>query len=221
MWAGVDGRLISMSINEILRQGAPPVIAILRGLTPDAASAVGRALVDAGIRLIEVPLNSPDPLSSIARLSSELDGQALVGAGTVLSVSEVEAVHKVGGKLVVSPNTDERVIRRTVALGMDAVPGFLSPTEAFLALAAGARRLKLFPAASLPRSHIKALREVLPRDVEIWAVGGIEVRDIADWLRMGAGGFGVGGSLYKAGDAAAVVGARARELVNAWRAARG
>ena len=209
-----------MTIEQWIEAGAPPVVAILRGLTPEHSSDIGQALLTAGIRVLEVPLNSPQPFASIERLSAECGRAALVGAGTVLSVEQVEAAAAAGARLIVSPHMDPEVIRRAVALGLECLPGFTSPTEAFAALAAGARHLKLFPAASLGVGYLKALREVLPRAAGVWAVGGTGAHDLAAWLAAGASGIGVGGSLYKAGDTAAVVEARARALIAAWRGAQ-
>jgi 2-dehydro-3-deoxyphosphogalactonate aldolase len=203
-------------IDELLQAGTVPVVAILRGLPPSDAIRIGRALVDAGIRIIEVPLNSPSPLVSIEKLSRELAADALIGAGTVVSVSEVEAVAAAGGRLIVSPHADATVIRRAVSLGLECLPGFMSATEAFTAIAAGARRLKLFPAKGAGVAHLQALRDVLPRHVEVWPVGGTGAHDLAQWLRAGARGIGVGGSLYSAGDGAERVAERARELHAAW-----
>jgi 2-dehydro-3-deoxyphosphogalactonate aldolase len=206
-----------MAITEFLQAGTAPVVAILRGLPPVDALAVGRVLVDAGIRLIEVPLNSPDPFVSIARLSSEFGVDALIGAGTVLNTDDVQRVADAGGRLVVAPNTDVSVIRRTLELGLESFPGFMSPGEAFAAVAAGATRLKLFPANALGMGHLKAIREVLPGHVELWAVGGTGAHDLAQWMTAGARGVGVGGSLYKAGDSPEVVQERARALQAAWK----
>lgn len=209
-----------MRMSALLSEGAAPIIAILRGLTATDAVAVGAALIGAGIRMIEVPLNSPDPLSSIARLQERFGLDALIGAGTVLTAEAVDSVARVGAKLIVSPNVDAQVIARSLELGLEPLPGFLSATEAFCAIRAGASRLKLFPAGSVNRSHVKAVREILPGKVEIWAVGGTGAHDLAQWLDCGVRGIGVGGSLYKPGDSAEVVGQRARTLIEAWRAAR-
>ena len=206
-----------MSIQRVLDSAQLPVIAILRGLTPADAAGVGEALIDGGIRIIEVPLNSPDPLSSIERLAAAFGSQAVIGAGTVLSVAEVDSVAAAGGRLIISPHTDAGIIGRAVTLGLDCLPGFMSATEAFGAISAGATDLKLFPAASLGQGHLKALREVLPRQVRLWAVGGTGAHDFNAWLTSGASGIGVGGSLYKAGDTPQRVLARAIALRDAWR----
>jgi 2-dehydro-3-deoxyphosphogalactonate aldolase len=207
-----------MTIDDILSDGAPPVVAILRGVKPGEVVGIGEALVAAGIRLIEVPLNSPDPIEGIRRLVGAMGDRALCGAGTVLEPAMVDAVAGVGGKLLVTPNVNPAVIARGVALGMEPMPGFATPTEAFTAVAAGAKRLKLFPATGFGTGYLKAIREVLPAGVKAWAVGGTGAGNIGEWLAAGCEGIGVGGALYKAGDDAATVGARAKALIAAWRA---
>jgi len=206
------------SADAVLARGAPPIVAILRGVRPDEVVAIGEALVAAGIALIEVPLNSPDPLESIARLAAAIGDHALVGAGTVLDPEAVDRVAQAGGRLIVTPNTDAPVIARAVALGLEAMPGFATPSEAFAAIHAGARRLKLFPAAGLGPAYLKAVREILPTDVRCWAVGGTSAANLGDWLNAGAEGIGVGGALYRPGDDAGVVARRARALIEAFRA---
>lgn len=206
-----------MKLSAHLAQGAAPIIAILRGITPGEALDVGNALIEAGVSIIEVPLNSPDPLESIALLQHEFMDQAIIGAGTVLGVAQVEAVASVNAHLIVAPNINPQVISRARALGLECMPGFMTASEAFAATATGAEHLKLFPAPSVGHGHIKAIREVLPPDVAIWAVGGAGAHDISLWLSSGARGIGVGGSLYRPGDTAKVVGARARALTEAWR----
>lgn len=205
-----------MTMRHVVGAATPPVMAILRGVTPAEAIDIGRALIDGGIRMMEVPLNSPQPLESIARLTRTFGEQALIGAGTVLTVQDVEEAAAAGARLVVSPHTDPDVIRRTVDLGLDSFPGFLSASEAFCALRAGATQLKLFPALTVGTVYLKALREVLPRTAGVWAVGGTGEHDLASWLEAGAAGIGVGGSLYKAGDAASLVRERAQALHAAW-----
>lgn len=205
-----------MRIEDILERGEMPVIAILRGVGPADALAVGEALLAGGVRMMEVPLNSPEPLVSIERLAGAFGSQALIGAGTVLCATEVERVAAAGGRLIVCPHTDPTIIGRAVALGLDCLPGFLSPTEAFTAVSAGAVHLKLFPAAGLGQGHLKAVREVLPGRSRIWAVGGTGAHDLAAWLAAGAAGIGVGGALYKAGDAPQRVLERAIALRTAW-----
>jgi len=176
-----------------------PLVAILRGITPDAAEAIGDSLYEGGIRIIEVPLNSPSPLDSIARLSARLGDHALVGAGTVLEVDQVAAVGAVGGKLIVSPSTDPRVIAAAVAAGMVSCPGFFTPSEAFVAIAAGAHALKLFPAEAASPAVVKAQRAVLPAAIPVLVVGGVTPQSMAAWLAAGADGFGLGSGLYKPG----------------------
>ena len=193
-----------------------PLIAILRGLTPQDAPAIGRALVAAGITRLEVPLNSPDPLESIALLARDLEGQATVGAGTVLSVDQVRAVRAAGGRMVLSPNCNADVIRATVAEGMASYPGVMTPTEAFAALEAGATGLKLFPGELIGPTGLRAMRAVLPQGTECWAVGGVSVANMAEWRGAGAAGFGIGSSLYKPGDSAETVSAKAASIVAAW-----
>jgi 2-dehydro-3-deoxyphosphogalactonate aldolase len=197
-----------------------PLVAILRGLTPDEAEPVGEALVEAGFRLIEVPLNSPQPLESIARLAARFGEVATVGAGTVTTVAQVAEVRGAGGVLVVSPHTDKRVIAAAAAEGMISLPGFLSPSEAFAALGAGAHALKLFPAEAASPAVLKAQRAVLPRDVPILPVGGVAHDSLAPWLAAGANGFGLGSALYRPGMTASEVSERAGKFVAALAEAR-
>lgn len=189
-----------------------PLVAILRGVTPDSVCAIADALCAAGIRIVEVPLNSPQPLDSIARLQSRQD-RLVIGAGTVTHVAEVEAVVAAGGQIIVAPNMDPAVIGRALALGATPLPGVATATEAFAAVAAGARVLKLFPAASHGAGHLKALRAVLPGDVVMMPVGGVGPDDMAGWWAAGAGGFGLGSELYRPGMTADDVGARAARAV--------
>jgi len=207
-----------MTLEEALRESG--VIAIIRGVKPDEAVAIGEALHGAGVRIVEVPLNSPDPYASIAALAEAFHGRMVVGGGTVLTPEEVEAVAAAGGRLIVSPNANPEVIRRAVAKGLIAFPGFGSATEAFAAIDAGARHLKLFPASSYGVAHLKALRAVLPPDVIVAPVGGVGAGDMAEWRRAGAACFGIGSEIYKPGMAPAEVGRRAVELVRAEKAAR-
>lgn len=209
-----------MKLQQLLDTGTPPIIAILRGIEPNQVQRIGRALVDAGIRIIEVPLNSPQALLSIEQLVAIMPADTLVGAGTVTSVEAVDSVAAAGGRLVVAPNTDRAVIARCLALGLDVLPGVMTATEAFAACNAGARHLKLFPASSCDGRHLKALLEVLPRECRIWAVGGTGAANFAQWLDAGAIGMGVGGALYRAGDEPATVAANAAALMAAWLAAR-
>lgn len=193
-----------------------PIIAILRGLHPSEATAVGRALVEAGIDKIEVPLNSPDPLDSIATLASMFGDQALIGAGTVLTLQEVEQVAGVGGRLIVSPNFDADVIRRSVDLKMQSWPGVYTPTEAFGALKAGATGLKLFPGVMAGPSGLAALRPVLPRGTQIYAVGGAGPENFGQWIKAGADGFGIGSALFKPGMSVSEIAERAQRIVAAY-----
>lgn len=192
-----------------------PLVAILRGITPAETDAVSDALWQAGWRLLEVPLNSPDPVQSIARLARRFP-QALVGAGTVRTADEVRRVHDAGGQLIVSPHFDARVVEAAVKLGMVALPGVMTPTEAFAALDAGATALKLFPAELIPPAGVKALRAVLPPEVQLLPVGGITPANIASYRAAGASGFGIGSALYKPGTDAAGVAASARAFHDAW-----
>lgn len=205
-----------MTIDDLLADGVPPVVAILRGIRPDEAVPVARALVEGGIRLIEVPFNSPEPLLSIRAILDEVGGDALVGGGTVLTPAAADELADAGGQIMVTPNTEPAVIARAVERGMLPMPGFVTPSEAFQAHAAGARRIKLFPAVALGPAYLKAILEVLPRDTRVWAVGGTGAGNLAEWLAAGAEGIGVGGALFRAGDSAAAVGERARELAAAW-----
>lgn len=206
-----------MTLDALLADGAPPIAAILRGLKPAEAPAIGAALVDAGIRIIEVPFNSPDPLDSIIALQAEFGTRALIGGGTVLTVEAAEALHGAGGRIMVTPNTDPAVIVRGAELGLELLPGFMTPSEAFEAIRAGARRIKLFPAARLGTAYVKAIKDVLPKHVGVWAVGGTDADTIGEWLAAGCEGIGVGGALYRPGDSAELVGERARHLIAAWR----
>lgn len=195
-----------------------PIVAILRGVKPTEILDIAAALVAAGINGIEVPLNSPDPLESIGKLCDAFGDQALCGAGTVLSPQAVDDVAKVGGKLIVTPNTDPEVIARAVALGLTAMPGFATPSEAFAAVKAGAKALKLYPASSFGPGHIKAVKDVLPKDIAVYAVGGVGAANLDVWKAAGVAGIGVGGELYKPGFTAREVGERAAALVTAWNA---
>lgn len=206
-----------MNKESELTHCSPAIVAILRGVEPGEVVAIGRALVDAGIRIVEVPLNSPEALKSIARLVTSVGSDTLVGAGTVLTARSVDDVAAAGGKFVVSPNTDASVITRTLEKGLEPMPGAMTPTEALAAISAGARHLKIFPADSVGASHIRALRDVIPPDCRIWAVGGVSVANLPDWIEFGAFGVGIGGSLYRPGRSVDDVRRRADELVVAWR----
>ncbi|QDY68850.1 2-dehydro-3-deoxy-6-phosphogalactonate aldolase [Qingshengfaniella alkalisoli] len=193
-----------------------PLIAILRGLTPDEALDVTSALIGAGIDRIEVPLNSPEPFESIRRMSDAFDGKALIGAGTVLRPDQVSQLVDAGGRLVVSPNCDTDVIKATKAAGLLSFPGVMTPTEAFAALHAGADGLKFFPGNLIGPAGLKAMKAVLPPEAELFAVGGVGETNFGEWLNAGANGFGIGTSLYTPGMSAADVGTRAATLVAAY-----
>jgi 2-dehydro-3-deoxyphosphogalactonate aldolase len=192
-----------------------PLIAILRGVKPGEVVAVGEALFDAGFRLIEVPLNSPDPLESIARLAKALANRAVIGAGTVLRPAEVTAVRTAGGTLIVSPNTNVEVIAATAKAGLVSLPGCATASEAFAALDAGATALKLFPAEGANPAVLKAMRAVLPRGVRLLPVGGITPGNMAPWREAGAAGFGIGSALYSPGVGLDEIARRARTFVEA------
>jgi 2-dehydro-3-deoxyphosphogalactonate aldolase len=193
-----------------------PLIAILRGIERREAAEVCGALIDAGIDRIEVPLNSPDPFSSIERMVEAHGKSALIGAGTVLSAEQVAHTYRVGGRLVVSPNAHEATIKATKTLGMQSFPGVLTPTECFAALRWGADGLKIFPAFQMGTDGLKALRAVLPVETQVYMVGGVGPENFADWLKAGASGFGLGTSLYKPGETVANIAAKARDIVAQW-----
>lgn len=195
------------------------LVAILRGLRPEEAIEVGRVVYEAGIHAIEVPLNSPDPFASISSLVSALPETALVGAGTVLTATDVDGLAKAGGRLLVSPNIDAAVMGRAAYHGMVTMPGVFSPTEAFQAIRLGASALKFFPANVLGAAGIAAMRAVLPRDVNVGAVGGVSEKDFPAYLAAGVSVFGLGSSLFKPGMQPDEVGERARAAVAGWDAA--
>ncbi|WP_310496931.1 2-dehydro-3-deoxy-6-phosphogalactonate aldolase [Sandarakinorhabdus sp.] len=184
---------------------ACPLVAILRGVEPDEIEAVGAALIAAGLRIIEVPLNSPRPLESIARLAAMAGPDVLIGAGTVTTTAQVADVAAAGGRLIVSPNSNAEVIRATANAGLVSLPGFFTPSEAFGAISAGAHALKLFPAEATTPAALRAMKAVLPPHVPVLAVGGIAPGTMAGWAAAGAAGFGLGSALYRPGDSAEVV----------------
>lgn len=203
---------------ELLQQKLRmPLVAILRGLEVSHAVAVGEALVESGFRAIEVPLNRAGALECIELLVQALPQDVLVGGGTMLTVADVDAVHRVGGRLMVAPNCDARVIARAVALGMFCAPGVATPTEAFVALEAGAHALKVFPAEMVGYQGLKALLSILPAGTEVWPVGGITPDNIPLWKAVGATGFGIGSQLYTAGKIASDVRDQGCRYVQAWR----
>jgi 2-dehydro-3-deoxyphosphogalactonate aldolase len=199
---------------------AMPLVAILRGLTPPEAVPVAAALKDGGVVCLEVPLNSPEPLDSIAAIRAAYDGALLVGAGTVLTTKDVADAASAGAQFIVSPDAQADVIEATKARGLRSLPGFFTPTEAFLAARAGADALKLFPAEGASPAHLKAMTAVLPRALPILAVGGVTASSMADWLEAGAVGFGIGSSIYRPGDSPETVRGKTASLVSAFKAAR-
>jgi 2-dehydro-3-deoxyphosphogalactonate aldolase len=197
------------------------IIGIFRGIKPDECEAIVRGVIDAGITTIEVPLNSPEPFDSIARLVATFGENAVIGAGTVLSDVEVREAASAGARIIVSPNYNEGVVRETKKLGLDSWPGVLTPSECFAALAVGADGLKLFPCSVLGPSGVQAMRAVLPPKVRLYAVGGAGPKNFKDWRAAGVDGFGIGSALYKPGDSAAKAAAAAREIVAAYDAEYG
>jgi 2-dehydro-3-deoxyphosphogalactonate aldolase len=194
-----------------------PLVAIIRGVTPDDAEAIGEALYGAGLRIIEVPLNSPDPLESIRRLAGRMGDRALVGAGTVLDPGDVERVREAGGRIIVSPNTYAPVIEATARAGLVSSPGYFTPSEAFEAIRAGAHALKLFPAENATPKTVRAQRAVLPKEVPLLVVGGVAPDAMRPWIEAGADGFGLGSGLYKPGQSAEETAMRARAYVEELR----
>lgn len=202
-----------MTLDEALSEC--PVVAIARGVRPEEAVDHAWALYEAGIRGVEVPLNSPEPLDSIRRLSAEFGGRMVTGAGTVLSAQRVDEVAQAGGRIIVAPNTCCEVIQRAVTLRLDPAPGFATATEAFEALDSGARHLKLFPAVTYGPAHLKQLKAVLPAEAVVWAVGGVGAEDLATWWAAGARAFGLGGELYRPGQSVAETAEKAGKVIEA------
>lgn len=194
-----------------------PLVAILRGVTPDEVLPIGHALVDAGFAIIEVPLNSPDPIVSIRRLQGTFGTTCLIGAGTVMTVQQVDAVAAAGGRLIVMPHSDPDIVRAAKAAGLLCLPGVATPTEGFAALANGADGLKLFPAEQFGPAIVKAWRAVFPKECQLMPVGGVTPDNLAQYVAAGADGFGLGSALYKRGGTAAETGVQARAFVEAWR----
>ena len=211
----------STSRHPGLPSGAEPLVAILRGLLPQQAAAVGAALFDAGLRCLEVPLNRPQALRCIEILATMAPPDALVGGGTMLSPRDVDEVAAAGGRLMVAPHCDPELIAHAAARGMFCAPGVATPSEAFSALRAGAHALKLFPAEQIGVRGLKALCTVLPPGTPLWPVGGVDEAQMADWVRAGATGFGIGSQLFQPGLEAAEIGRRGASMLRAWRAARG
>jgi 2-dehydro-3-deoxyphosphogalactonate aldolase len=197
------------------------IVAILRGITTDEVPAVGAALVDAGVTIAEIPLNSPNPFASIQAIARAFSGKLVVGAGTVLSVPDVNLLKAHGGQISVSPDCNPDVIARAIELGLTPLPGVFTPTEAFAAVRAGAKHLKLFPAEAASPATIKAWRAVVPKDIKIMAVGGITPQSMRSWIEAGCDGFGIGSNIYKPGKSAADVNRSAEEFVAAWNEIKG
>lgn len=205
-----------MNFSEAVSQCG--IIAILRGITTGEVEAVGQALVDVGITIAEIPLNSPDPFASIKKMADTFKGKLVVGAGTVLSIQDVNLLKIHGGEISVSPDCNEAVIARARELELEPLPGVFTPTEAFAAIHAGARHLKLFPAEAASPITVKAWRAVLPKHVQIYAVGGVTPTNMQSWADVGTAGFGIGSNIYKQGFTAADVSKAANEFVAAWKA---
>ncbi len=203
------------ALDAALRE--TPVIAIIRGVRPEEALAIGAAIVDAGVRVIEVPLNSPSPFDSIRILAGALRSKAVIGAGTVLREAEVDSVAEAGGAIIVAPNCNPAVVRRSLEKGLLPFPGVMTPTEMFSAIDAGARNLKLFPAAPLGTGALSALSAVTPEGVSIFAVGGVGVKNAREWLKAGAAGLGVGSDIFRPGDAPETVHKKTKALIAAIR----
>lgn len=204
-----------MSAKELLKTYLDqcPLIAIIRGVRPDEAEAIGDAIYEGGIRIIEVPLNSPDPLRSIELLAKRFGDRMLVGAGTVLTAADVKRVKDVGGRIIVSPDTNIEVISAAAEAGLVSSPGYFTPSEAFAALRAGAHALKLFPAEAASPAVLKAQLAVIPKDVPVMVVGGVAPSNMQPWIEAGAAGFGLGSGLYKPGQNAAQTLEKARAYV--------
>ena len=196
-----------------------PLVAILRGVTPARIQGVADALFEAGIRAIEVPLNSPEPFKSIEMLAKHFGARCLTGAGTVLTIEQADQVADAGGKLMVTPNTNPAVIARGIAKGLTVMPGFYTPSEGFAAVAAGAKYLKLFPASTGGIGHFQAMLAVLPKNIPVYAVGGVGAGNMSEWRKAGAAGFGLGSDLFKVDFSDADIAARAQKCVAAFKAA--
>lgn len=204
-----------MTLDEAMLK--TPIVAIIRGVTPDEVGPIADALHSAGVRLVEIPLNSPDPLESLSRMVRDWKGRLFCGSGTVLSVGQAEAVAAAGGQFLVSPDCKPEVIRRAVELSLEPMPGFATSTEMFQAVDAGARYLKLFPAVTYGPAHVSSLKPVVPKGVTIMAVGGVGATDMADWWAAGTRGFGMGGEIYRPGHTAEQVFEKAKTVVAAMR----
>jgi 2-dehydro-3-deoxyphosphogalactonate aldolase len=207
---------MKQALEQLAQAQKMPLVAILRGLEPENAQAIGEALFESGFRSLEVPLNRPGALQCIEILTRLLPADVLVGGGTMLCVADVESVYSAGGRLMVSPHYNPAVIARAVALDMLCVPGVATPTEAFSALLAGAHALKIFPAEMVGHGGLKALKSVLPAAVDLWPVGGITPESMATWVTAGATGFGIGSQLFTPGKTASEVLIKGRQYVQAW-----
>lgn len=199
---------------------AMPVVAILRGLTAERAVEVGQSIYNAGVRIIEVPLNSPNPFDSIRKLSELFGASCVCGAGTVVNAGDVKRTYDAGGRLIVAPNFDSKVVATALSLGMLMMPGIATATEAFAAIHAGATHLKLFPAATYGSRHLKALKDVLPTRANVYPVGGIGAADIDEWLKAGATGFGFGSELFRPSYSTAEIATRAQGVMTAFAKGR-
>jgi 2-dehydro-3-deoxyphosphogalactonate aldolase len=208
-----------MQLNDALKSCG--IIAILRGVTAYEVIQVADVLLEAGVKVVEVPLNSPDPFASIGKLAKAFAGRMVVGAGTVLSVQDVNLLKESGGTISVSPDCNPEVISHALTLGLDPLPGVFTPTEAFTAIRAGSQHLKLFPAEVANPTTVKAWKAVLPKHIQVHAVGGVTPSNMAEWLACGVSGFGIGSSLYKPGMSLSAVSESAATLVAAWRQAKG
>jgi len=194
-----------------------PLLSILRGVRPNQILSIAESLYNAGMRIIEIPLNSADALVSLELLAHRFSNELICGAGTVLSPEQVKDVQNAGGRIIVSPNCNTQVIRATISCNLISLPGIASPSEAFSAIAAGAKRLKLFPAQSYGVDHLRALKSVLPGQIKVYPVGGVDETNLALWIKAGADGAGFGSSLYRADDDARDVASRAMALQQCWR----
>lgn len=212
--ADIDTKALMERWQEALR--TLPLVAILRGIRPDEALGVGEMIVQAGFKILEVPLNSPDPFDSIKAMASAFKDRAIVGAGTVLNVADVETLKAVGGQICISPNTNTDVIRRAKALGLISFPAFFTATEAFAAIDAGADALKLFPAELAGTAGLKALKAVLPKSLPVFPVGGITADNMGSYVEVGAAGFGIGTAVFKPGDTPEIVYKKAKAFVDGW-----
>ena len=204
---------MTMTMKDWLARS--PLVAILRGIRPEEAEAICAALEENGVLIAEIPLNSPEPLDSIARLARRFGDRMLIGAGTVMTPTQVRDIADAGGRIIVTPHAATDVVQAAKSANLLAAPGFVTPTEAFALLAAGADAIKLFPAEQAGPGYLQALRAVLPKETIVLPVGGVDASNIPAWIRAGAAGFGIGGSIYKPGDTASDVARKAASLMQA------